>query len=78
MELSFVHLHNHSEFSILDRAIKTSLLVEAAYKNDMPAVALTDHGNIFGAVSFFKQAKKKGVKPILGGEAYIAPKSRFD
>jgi DNA polymerase-3 subunit alpha len=78
MELSFVHLHNHSEFSILDGALKTSLLVEAAYKNDMPAVALTDHGNIFGAVSFFKQAKKKGIKPILGCEAYIAPKSRFD
>ncbi len=77
MELTFIHLHNHSEFSILDGALKTSSLVEVAYNNNMPAVALTDHGNIFGAVSFFKQAKEKGIKPILGCEVYIAPKSRF-
>ena len=57
MELTFIHLHNHSEFSILDGAWKTSAMVEAAYQNNMPAVALTDHGNIFGAVNFFKQAK---------------------
>jgi DNA polymerase-3 subunit alpha len=77
MELTFIHLHNHSEFSILDGAFKTASLVEAAYKNNMPAVALTDHGNIFGAVSFFKQAKEKGIKPILGCEVYIAPKNRI-
>jgi DNA polymerase-3 subunit alpha len=77
MELTFIHLHNHSEFSILDGAFKTASLVEAAYKNNMPAVALTDHGNIFGAVSFFKQAKEKGIKPILGCEVYVAPKSRL-
>jgi len=77
MELSFIHLHNHSEFSILDGALKTASLVEAAYKNNMPAVALTDHGNIFGAVSFFKQTKEKGIKPIIGCEVYVAPKSRF-
>jgi len=77
MELTFIHLHNHSEFSILDGAFKTASLVEAAYKNNMPAVALTDHGNIFGAVSFFKQAKERGIKPILGCEAYVAPKSRL-
>jgi len=78
MELTFIHLHNHSEFSILDGALKTAALVEAAYQNNMPAVALTDHGNVFGAVGFFKQAKEKGVKPILGCEVYVAPKSRFD
>jgi DNA polymerase-3 subunit alpha len=77
MELTFIHLHNHSEFSILDGAMKTEALVGAAYENNMPAVALTDHGNIFGAVSFFKQAKEKGIKPILGCEVYIAPKNRF-
>ena len=77
MELTFIHLHNHSDFSILDGAFKTASLVEAAYKNNMPAVALTDHGNIFGAVSFFKQAKEKGIKPILGCEVYVAPKSRI-
>ena len=78
MELTFIHLHNHSEFSILDGALKTSALVEAAYQNKMPAVALTDHGNMFGAVGFAKQAKEKGVKPILGCEIYVAPKSRFE
>ncbi len=78
MEHSFIHLHNHSEFSILDGAGKTADLVEAAYQNKMPAVALTDHGNIFGAVTFFKQAKAREIKPILGCEVYVAPKSRFD
>jgi len=78
MDLSFIHLHNHSEFSILDGALKIKDLVEAAYKNNMPAVALTDHGNIFGAVDFFKEAKARGIKPILGCEMYVAPKSRFD
>jgi DNA polymerase-3 subunit alpha len=78
MDLSFIHLHNHSEFSILDGALKIKDLVEAAYKNNMPAVALTDHGNIFGAVDFFKEAKARGIKPILGCEMYVAPKSRFN
>ncbi|MBE3130424.1 MAG: PHP domain-containing protein, partial [Acidobacteria bacterium] len=78
MEPTFVHLHNHSEYSVLDGCLKVADLVDAAYKNNMPAVAITDHGNIFGAVQFFKQAKAKGVKPILGCEVYVAPQSRFD
>ncbi len=78
MELSFIHLHNHSEFSILDGGLRIKDLVEAAYENNMPAVALTDHGNIFGAVSFFTEAKEKGIKPILGCEMYVAPKGRFE
>ena len=78
MELSYIHLHNHSEFSILDGALRIESLVDSAYKNNMPALALSDHGNIFGAVSFFKQAKERGIKPILGCEVYIAPKSRFE
>ncbi len=78
MEHSFIHLHNHSEYSILDGALKTAGLVEAAYENKMPAVALTDHGNIFGAVTFFKEAKARDIKPILGCEIYVAPRSRFD
>jgi DNA polymerase-3 subunit alpha len=78
MGSTLIHLHNHSEFSILDGAFKTAALVDAAYQNNMPAVALTDHGNIFGAVSFFKQAKEKKIKPILGCEIYVAPESRFD
>jgi DNA polymerase-3 subunit alpha len=78
METTFIHLHTHSEYSILDGALKTAALVDAAYDNKMPAVALTDHGNIFGAVNFFKQAKEKQIKPILGCEIYVAPRSRFE
>jgi len=78
MAPGFVHLHNHSEYSILDGAVRLPDLVDAAVRNKMPAVALTDHGNIFGAVEFLKEAKAKGVKPILGCEAYIAPRSRRD
>jgi DNA polymerase-3 subunit alpha len=78
MEPTFVHLHNHSEYSILDGCLKVGALVEAAYEAKMPAVAMTDHGNIFGAVQFFKAAKAKGIKPILGCECYVAPQSRFD
>ncbi len=78
MEPTFVHLHNHSEYSILDGCLKVDLLVQSAYDQKMPAVAMTDHGNIFGAVQFFKAAKAKGVKPILGCEVYVAPQSRFD
>ncbi len=78
MEPTYVHLHNHSEYSVLDGCLKIPDLVDAAYRNAMPAVAITDHGNIFGAVSFFKEAKARGVKPILGCEVYVAPGSRFD
>jgi DNA polymerase-3 subunit alpha len=78
MPHSFIHLHNHSEFSVLDGAIKIHDLVEAAYEAKMPAVALTDHGNIFGAVGFVKAAEKRGIKPILGCEVYIAPRSRHE
>jgi DNA polymerase-3 subunit alpha len=78
MSQSFIHLHNHSEYSILDGAIQVADLVDAVFKNNMPAVALTDHGNLFGAVGFFKEAKAKGIKPVLGCEVYIAPKSRFE
>lgn len=78
MEPTFIHLHNHTEYSILDGCLRVETLVDAAYKNNMPAVAITDHGNIFGAIKFFKAAKAKGVKPVLGCEVYIAPHSRFD
>ena len=78
MTKSFVHLHNHSDFSLLDGASRVDDIVELAARYKMPAVALTDHGNMFGAVSFYKAAKRQGVKPILGCEIYVAPKSRFD
>ena len=78
MEPTFVHLHNHTEYSILDGCLKIEALVQSAYERSMPAVAMTDHGNIFGAVQFFKAAKAKGIKPILGCECYVAPGSRLD
>ena len=74
----FVHLHNHSDFSLLDGASRIDQMVGLAKKYEMPAVALTDHGNMFGAFNFYRAAKKAGVKPILGCEIYVAPESRFD
>ena len=70
----FVHLHNHSHYSLLDAACRVEDLVHAAVENNMPAVALTDHGVMFGAIEFYKKAKKAGVKPIIGMEAYIVTK----
>ncbi len=75
----FVHLHNHSHYSLLDAAASVKGLVEAAVENKMSAVALTDHGVMFGSLEFYKRAKKAGIKPILGIEAYIVTRgSRFD
>ncbi len=74
----FIHLHNHSDFSLLDGASRIHEIVDLAAQYKMPAVALTDHGNMFGAIAFFQAAKEKGVKPILGCEIYVAPGSRFD
>ncbi|RMD89180.1 MAG: DNA polymerase III subunit alpha, partial [Calditrichaeota bacterium] len=72
----FVHLHNHSHYSLLDGACRVEQLIEAAVKCDMPAIALTDHGNMFGAIEFYKKALKAGLRPIIGVEAYVAPGSR--
>jgi DNA polymerase-3 subunit alpha len=74
----FVHLHTHSEYSLLDGAVKIKTLLEKAHELKMPALAITDHGNMFGAIQFYQQAYKIGVKPIIGCELYIAPGSRFD
>jgi len=74
----YVPLHLHSEYSLLDGAIKIDELVETAAGWKLPAVAVTDHGNLFGAVHFYKRAVKAGIKPILGCEVYVAPGSRAD
>ncbi|HEY4458395.1 MAG TPA: DNA polymerase III subunit alpha, partial [Pseudonocardiaceae bacterium] len=74
---SFVHLHVHSEYSMLDGAAKMAPLFAEASRLGMPAVGLTDHGNMYGADEFYQQAQKTGIKPIIGIEAYIAPTSRF-
>jgi DNA polymerase III subunit alpha len=76
---SFVHLHVHTEYSMLDGAARLGALTERAAELGMPAVAMTDHGNVFGAYEFYKKARAAGVKPIIGIEAYFAPNiSRFD
>ena len=70
---SFVHLHVHSEYSMLDGAARVKPLLDAAIAEGMPAIAVTDHGNMFGAYDFWKTATEKGIKPIIGTEAYITP-----
>ena len=70
---SFVHLHVHTEYSMLDGAARVQPLVKAAAAAGMPALAITDHGNLFGAYDFYQSAKKAGIKPIIGIEAYLAP-----
>lgn len=75
---SFVHLHVHSEYSLLDGAGRIGELVRAAREMGMPALALTDHGVMYGAVDFYKAARKEGIKPIIGCEVYVAPRSRHD
>jgi DNA polymerase-3 subunit alpha len=74
----FVPLHLHTEYSLLDGAIRIKELIEQANAFRMPAVAVTDHGNLFGAVEFYRLATKAGIKPIIGCEVYIAPGSRFE
>jgi DNA polymerase III subunit alpha len=75
---SFVHLHLHTEYSLLDGSIRMKELMEKAAEFKMPAVAITDHGNLFGAIEFFQEARRAGVKPIIGCEVYVAPGSHKD
>src|SRR4051794_17052653 len=77
MSDSFVHLHVHTEYSMLDGAARLKEMFAEASRLGMPAVAMTDHGNLHGAYDFYKQAKAAGVTPVLGVEAYVAPESRF-
>lgn len=76
--MSFVHLHNHTHYSLLDGANNIKKLVAKAAKLKMPALAITDHGNMFGVLEFYQAAREAGIKPIIGMEAYIAPGSRKD
>ena len=76
--MSFTHLHLHSEYSLLDGACRIEELCRAVKEAGQTAVAITDHGVMYGAVEFYKAAKKQGIKPIIGCEVYVAPKSRFD
>jgi DNA polymerase-3 subunit alpha len=81
----FVHLHLHTEYSLLDGAIrildikgKPAEMFSLAKKYDMPAIAITDHGNMYGVIEFYKSARSQGIKPIIGCEVYLAPNSRFE
>ncbi|MHC4728859.1 MAG: PHP domain-containing protein, partial [Planctomycetota bacterium] len=74
----FTHLHLHSQYSLLDGAIAFDKLIKRCKKLKIDTVAVTDHGNMFGAVEFYTKAVAAHIKPILGIEAYIAPRSRFD
>lgn len=76
--MAFTHLHVHTDYSLLDGACKVESLVKDVKKLGMKAVAITDHGNMFGAIEFYNAAKSEGIKPIIGMESYIAPNSRHD
>ncbi|NCC82284.1 MAG: PHP domain-containing protein, partial [Clostridia bacterium] len=76
--MSFVHLHNHSCYSLLDGACKLESMVKTAKELGMPAVALTDHGVMHGVIDFYKLCKEYDIKPIIGCEVYVAPRSRFE
>src|SRR5437868_15020580 len=74
--MSFVHLHTHSEYSLLDGASRISEMVRHAAETGMPAIALTDHGVLYGAIDLYLQAEAAGINPSIGQEAYVATRSR--
>ena len=71
-ETPFIHLHCHTDYSLLDGACEIAQLMDTVAEQKMPAVAMTDHGNLFGAVQFYKAAKAKGIHPIIGCEVYVS------
>src|SRR3989344_1208459 len=78
MSQKFIHLHTHSHYSLLNALQKIPELVEAAKKDGMEALALTDNGNLYGAIEFYKECKKAGIKPIIGVDAYVSIRTRHD
>ena len=78
MGANFVHLHTHTEYSLLDGSNKIKNYIARVKELGMNAAAITDHGNMYGVVEFYKEAKKEGINPIIGCEVYVAPNSRFD
>ena len=78
MQSEFIHLHLHTDYSLLDGACKIDTLMNRLEQLKMPAAAITDHGNLFGAMNFYEAAKNKGIKPIIGCEVYVAPGDHRD
>ncbi|MDD3889798.1 MAG: DNA polymerase III subunit alpha, partial [Syntrophomonadaceae bacterium] len=78
MTKGLVHLHNHSEYSLLDGACRVKKMIARAVELDMPAVAITDHGVLYGVIDFYREAKKQNINPVIGCEVYVAPRSRLD
>ena len=76
--MKFAHLHVHSEYSLLDGSSKIKELVARTKELGMESIAITDHGVMYGVIDFYREAKKQGIRPILGCEVYVAPNSRFD
>ena len=76
--MAFTHLHNHTEYSLLDGASRINKLVESAKEKGQTALAITDHGVMYGVIDFYRACKKQGIKPVIGCEVYVAPHSRFD
>src|SRR6266480_3307321 len=74
----FVHLHNHSEYSLLDGLSKIPLMVKRAKELGMKSIAITDHGNLYGAITFYKTCLEEGIKPIIGCEIYVSKRTRHD
>jgi DNA polymerase III subunit alpha len=74
----FVHLHLHTEYSLLDGACRLDRLMEKAHALQFPALAITDHGVLYGAIDFYQAGPEKGIKPIIGCEVYVAPGSRLE
>jgi DNA polymerase-3 subunit alpha len=75
---SFSHLHVHTEFSMLDGASRLDELVQAAVRDGQPALGITDHGNMYGVLDFYRECRRNGIKPVIGTEAYMAHESRTE
>ena len=77
-EKSFVHLHTHTEYSMLDGASRVSEIVQAACADGQPALGITDHGNMYGVLDFYARCREEGLNPVIGTEAYMAAQSRHE
>ena len=78
MNKDFIHLHVHTEYSLLDGFSRLDKLIDRAKELNMQAIAITDHGNMFGIMEFYKTCKAEGINPVIGCEVYVAPRDRHE